>query len=227
MDLCDVVDVRGNRCWWLVAVDQHTDNTVIAPCPSHESQAVAKKIFQHWIPWAGPLDVSVRNSGAKTAANSPWQKGRKGRVEQRIATIKEVAGKTILQHQVAGRSAMSIVSFEVAHTLNQRAGRLGIPATTRVFGQGVNVCGELMEHGEAVLRPKGLDERDEQARRFIISGVAASEAIRRAAAARSRPMKTFEHPLFLSQTLIRQTSGNGNARTISGTRGFDWTSRSK
>ena len=55
-----------------------------------------------------------------TAAYSLWQKVR---LEQRIATIKEVAGKTILQQQVAGRSAMSIVSFEVAHALNQRAGR--------------------------------------------------------------------------------------------------------
>ena len=42
VDLCDVVDVRGNSYWWLVAVDQHTDYTVIAPCTSHESQAVAK-----------------------------------------------------------------------------------------------------------------------------------------------------------------------------------------
>ena len=54
-----------------------------------------------------------------TAPYSPWQK-------QRIATIKEVAGKTILQHQVAGRSAMSVVRYEVAHALNQRPGRLGI-----------------------------------------------------------------------------------------------------
>ena len=45
-----------------------------------------------------------------TAAYSPCQKGR---VEQRIATIKEVAGKTILQHPVAGRSTMSNVSYEV------------------------------------------------------------------------------------------------------------------
>ena len=65
-----------------------------------------------------------------TAAYSPWQKGR---VEQRIATIKEVAGKTILQHQVAGRSAMSIVSYEVAHALNQKEGRLGILPATRVL----------------------------------------------------------------------------------------------
>ena len=42
MDLCDLVDVRGNRYGWLVAVDQHTDYTVMA-CPSHESQAVVKK----------------------------------------------------------------------------------------------------------------------------------------------------------------------------------------
>ena len=59
VDMCDVVDVRGNRYWWLVAVDQHTDYTVIAPCPSHESQAVAKKIFKHWIRWVGPPDVLV------------------------------------------------------------------------------------------------------------------------------------------------------------------------
>ena len=54
VDLCDVVDVRGNRYWWLVAVDQHTDYTVIASCTSHESQAVAKNIFKHWTWWAGP-----------------------------------------------------------------------------------------------------------------------------------------------------------------------------
>ena len=113
VDLCDLVDVLGNRYWWLVAVDRHTDYTVIAPCPGHESQAVAKKIFKHWIRWAGPQDVLVcdgeRGLGAPeilteklsvsgtqvqtTAAYSPWQKGR---VEQRIATINQVAGKTIL-----------------------------------------------------------------------------------------------------------------------------------
>ena len=132
---------------------------------------------------------------------------------------------------------MSIVSFEVAHALNQRAGRLGIPTATRVFGQRMKLCGELMERGEVVLDPKVLDEGDELARRFIIRASArealeehaASEAIRREAATRSRPMKTFEPGslLFLLQTLHRQTSGNGNARTVSGTRGFDWTSRSK
>ena len=32
MDLCDLVDVRGNRYGWLVVVVQHTDYPVIAPC---------------------------------------------------------------------------------------------------------------------------------------------------------------------------------------------------
>ena len=61
VDVCDVVDVRGNRYRWLVAVDQHTDYTVIAPCPSHKSQTVAKKLFKHWIRWAGSPDV-LRNT---------------------------------------------------------------------------------------------------------------------------------------------------------------------
>ena len=59
VDLCYLVDVRGNRYGWLVAVDQHTDFSVIAPFRSHECQAVAKKIFAHWIRWAGPPDVLV------------------------------------------------------------------------------------------------------------------------------------------------------------------------
>ena len=80
----------------------------------------------------------------------------------------------------------------------------------------MKVYGELMEHGEVVLHPTVVDEGDELARRFIIRASArealeehaAAEAIRGAAATRSR-------------------SRNGNARTICGARGFDWTSRSK
>ena len=43
VDLCDWVDKRGNRNEWLVAVDRHTDFTVIAPCPSHESRGATEK----------------------------------------------------------------------------------------------------------------------------------------------------------------------------------------
>ena len=52
VDLCDVVDTRENRCGWLETVDHHTDFTMFAPCPSHGSHAVAKKIFKHPICWA-------------------------------------------------------------------------------------------------------------------------------------------------------------------------------
>ena len=153
-----------------------------------------------------------------TAAYSPWQKGR---VEKRIATIKEVAGKTTLQHQVAGRSAMSILSYEVAHAPNQRAGRLGTYPATRAFGQRMKVYSELMEHGEAVRHPTVVDEGDELARRFIIRASArealeehaSAEAIRRAAATRSHPMTTFEpstlcffhrrHPCKRAETAMR------------------------
>ena len=81
---------------------------------------------------------------------------------------------------------MSTVSNEVAHALNQRAGRFGTPPATRVFGQRMKVCGELMEYGEVVHHPKVLDEGDELARRLFIRASArealeehaASEAIR-------------------------------------------------
>ena len=138
----------------------------------------------------------------------------------------EVAGKTILQHQVVRTSAMSIVSFEVARALNQRAGRLGIPTATRVFGQRMNVSGELMEHGEVVLHPKVLDEGDELARRFIVRA-SAREVLSSCHAFPANENIRARFPLFLLLTLPRQTSGNGNARTVSWTRGFDWTSRSK
>ena len=106
---------------------------------------------------------------------------------------------------------------------------LGILPATQVFGQRMKACGELMEHWEVVLHPKVLDEGDELAGRFIIRASArASEAIRRAAATRSPPMKTFEPgSFFVSFTGITQAGGNGNARTVSGTSGFDWTSRSE
>ena len=95
---------------------------------------------------------------------------------------------------------MSVVSYEVADALNQRAGRSGILPATRVFGQQVKVYGELMDNGEVVPHPTVVDEGDELARRFIIRASArgaleehaAAEAKRRAATTRSQPMKTFE-----------------------------------
>ena len=126
---------------------------------------------------------------------------------------------------------MLVVSYEVAHALNQRAGRLGI-LPHEFSGQRMKVYGQLMEHGEVVHHPKVVDEGDELARCFVIRASArealeehaTSEAIRRAAATR---FPVDEDIRARYQTPPRQTSGNGNARTTSGTHGFDWTSRSK
>ena len=103
---------------------------------------------------------------------------------------------------------MSVVSCEVARALNQRAGRFGSLPAIRVFGQRVKVHGELMEQGEVVPHPKVVDDGDELATRFInraptreaLEENAASEAIRRAAATRSRSMKTFEPGTSVSST---------------------------
>ena len=69
-------------------------------------------------------------------------------MQKRISNIKEVASKTVVQHQQRGRS--------------------GILPATRVFGQRMTVCSELVEHAEIVPHPTVVDERDELARRFII-----------------------------------------------------------
>ena len=119
MDLCDVVDVCGSRYWWLVAVDQHTDCTMIAPCSSHESEVVAKKNFQTQDSVGRTSERigvrrrarpgSLRDFHGKTLCQELRCKpqlhilrGRGIELSKRIATIKEVAGKTILQHQGIG-----------------------------------------------------------------------------------------------------------------------------
>ena len=42
-----------------MAIDQHTDFTVITPCASHESHADAYKMFKHWIRSTSLPDVLV------------------------------------------------------------------------------------------------------------------------------------------------------------------------
>ena len=64
----------------------------------------------------------------------------------------------------------------------------------------MKVHGELTEHGEVLPHPNVVDERDEMARRFIIRASAPWKDM--------PPRKRSEEPL-------------------SGTRGFDWSSRSK
>ena len=158
-------------------------------CSSHKSQAVAKKIFKHWIRL---VCDGERGQVQTTAAYSSWQKGR---VEQRIATIKERRGGAPCQ--------LSATRLPTRWD-KQQGGRAPLPSplppAARVFGQRMKVHGKQMKDGEVVLHPKVVDEGDELTRRFIIRASArealekhaASAAIRRAAATRSRQMKTFD-----------------------------------
>ena len=58
VDVCDLIDVRGNRDRWLVAVDQHTDNTAFAPC----------SLWQK-----GRVERSLRRRRTKRFGNIKWQ----------------------------------------------------------------------------------------------------------------------------------------------------------
>ena len=64
VDLCDLVSVHGNRHRWLVAVDRHTDYTVIAPCPNRQSQAAAKewRTERCCIKWGASVVAGSRES---------------------------------------------------------------------------------------------------------------------------------------------------------------------
>ena len=100
----------------------------------------------------------------------------------------------------------------------------------------MKVYGELMEHGEVVPHPKVVDEGDE-ARRFIIRASArealeehaASEAIRRAAATRSRPMRTFEPGTlcFFHRFDPGKRAETAMRGRYLGPAAFDWTTRSE
>ena len=58
---------------------------------------------------------------------------------------------------------MSVVSNEVVHALNQRAGCWESPPETRIFDQQKKVYGELTEHQEVVHFSNVVDLRDELA----------------------------------------------------------------
>ena len=159
--LCDLVDVRGKRYWWLVAVDQQTDYTVIVPCPSHKGQAVAKKIFEHWIRWGGPMSWCAMVSAAwelvkfsrtklsvsgtqvqTTAPYSAWQK----KVELRRGYHHQRGGGQDDRTTPGGGEEWHVICQLRGGPCTEprggrRAGRWGIPPATRVFGQRMKVCG--------------------------------------------------------------------------------------
>ena len=111
-----------------------------------------------------------------------------------------MAGKTILQHQVTGRSTISVVSCEVAHALNQRAGRLGIlPSDTSFWpaNEGLRRTdgtrgGPSSSEGGGRRRRAGktFHHLGVRARRF--GRTCCFRGDQEGAATRSRPMTTFE-----------------------------------
>ena len=136
VDMCDVRETDTGSSWQLISTPtilllRHVPATRAKPLPNTCSNTGlgGQDPLTYWgATESGACEprrfsqkkLSVSGTRVQTtAAQSPWQKGR---VEQRIATIKEVAGKTILQHQVASRSAMSVVSCEVAHALKKGEG---------------------------------------------------------------------------------------------------------
>ena len=150
-----------------------------------------------------------------TVASSPWLKGR---AEQRIATIKEVAGKTILQHQVP---------CEVAHALNQRAGRLGISPSYTSFW----TANEGLRRTDGTQGGPSPSDDGRRRRRagktfhhsgFGVRGLGRTCCLGSDQKSSCHTFPTNEnprawYPLLLLQTPPRQTSGNGNAVTMSGT----------
>ena len=121
-----------------------------------------------------------------TAAYSPWQIGR---VEQRIATSKEVAGKTNLQRkEVYGRTdgTRGCRSPSEGGGRRRRAGKTFHHSGVTARGLGRTCCFESDQKSSCHTFP-------------------ANENIR------------APYSVSLLQTLPRQTSGDGNASTISGT----------
>ena len=101
------------------------------------------------------------------------------------------------------RSATSIVSYEVSHALNLRARRLGHSPQSHEFWPANEGPRRTDGTWVGVPHPTVVDEGAEQGRRFIICTSArealeehaASEAIRRAAATLSRPIRNIRAPV--------------------------------
>ena len=68
VDLCDLVDVRGNRYWWLVAVDQHLDYTVVGTMSqSGESSSCQENVqTSDSVGGLGAPEIFTENSVSET-----------------------------------------------------------------------------------------------------------------------------------------------------------------
>ena len=95
---------------------------------------------------------ACRNSGANNSG---------------IATIKEVAGKTIFATPSGGKERHVNCQLRGCPRTESKSREVASQTIFWPASEGL-VYGELMEHVEVVPHPKVLDEGDELARRFII-----------------------------------------------------------
>ena len=88
----------------------------------------------------------------------------------------------------------AFAGIEAATALNQRPGPNGVSAGMMLFGQRLNVYGELYANGEPVTHPDGTEPGTELGRRRQIRSITrqaaefhhAKEMVRKSAAARTR-----------------------------------------
>ena len=120
VDLRDKVDVRGKRNGRLVAVDHHTDHTVIAPCPSRElssrQEMANKMILQHQaagvscqLRGCARAEPKVREMGIAASNTRVWSA--KGALRRTDGTCK-VAFRLIVvnEREQLGRRFIILVS---------------------------------------------------------------------------------------------------------------------
>ena len=141
VDVCDVVDVRGNRYWWLVAVGQNTDYTDCPPC-----QPRGKKKNQT-LDSVGrtPRHIGVRRgAGHRSIGDFFLQKhfrcqGLRCKAQQLILRVRNVEtskgsppSRKWRATRFLQRRAMSVVSGEVARAESKSREVWAYPSHTGV-----------------------------------------------------------------------------------------------
>ena len=121
VDVCDLVDVRGNRYGWLVAVDHHWIRWAYLQGSLEGAEERAElflirmfvKCVLSWYDHVVQTDGNVCGTQVQTtAAYSLWQKVR----------VEQSSRKRRTKRVCNIEWRMSIVSYEVVHALNERTG---------------------------------------------------------------------------------------------------------
>ena len=164
LDLYYLVDAEGVRQWFMCIVDVATDYVVSRWIANHEALTLWGAWCDAWLGWAGPPDLIVSDnerglissewvertalSGSHvwpTAAYAPWQKGR---VERRIAALKDTMRTLIMQRTLKGEQDMRVCAQEASYVYNQRPGGSGFSPAQRLFGTRPRAYADLYHNGD-------------------------------------------------------------------------------